>query len=118
MKIALPTRDGMVDQHFGHCEAFCIMEINNEKKIMGTETVTPPPGCGCKSNIISTLVEKGVTIMLAGNMGGGAVQMLQHNGITVYRGCVGAVDVVVADFLAGTIEDTGIGCTSHGDCAH
>ena len=77
MKIAVPTRDNQIDDHFGHCEYYTIFTISPEKQITGIETLPSPEGCGCKSNIASVLEEKGVTLMLAGNMGQGALQTLQ-----------------------------------------
>lgn len=43
MKIALPSRDGMVDGHFGHCEAFTIYTLDESKNIIEEEKLTPPP---------------------------------------------------------------------------
>jgi len=32
MKIAVPTKNEMVDSHFGHCEYYTIFTIDNETK--------------------------------------------------------------------------------------
>ncbi len=45
-------------------------------------------GCGCKSGVAVTLAADGVTHMVAGNMGAGAVRLLAPHGITVIRGAV------------------------------
>ena len=87
MKIAVPTRNGNVDDHFGHCEAYTVFTISGDKKIENTEMLPSPQGCGCKSNIASVLKEKGVSIMLAGNMGAGALNVLKNHGMQVFRGC-------------------------------
>ena len=80
MKIAVPTKNEMVDSHFGHCEYYTIFTIDNENKsILSKESLPSPEGCGCKSNIASILHEMGVEIMLAGNMGDGAVYVLECN---------------------------------------
>lgn len=117
MKIALPSKGNDVDGHFGHCEFFTILTLDDAKKIVETETVTPPPGCGCKSNIVSTLVEKGVSVLLAGNMGQGAVNLLEASNIQVVRGCAGKIEDVVAQWLAGNVQDQQIVC-DHVDCGH
>ncbi|XPV77472.1 MAG: NifB/NifX family molybdenum-iron cluster-binding protein [Desulfovibrio sp.] len=117
MKIALPTRGNEVDGHFGHCEAFTIFTIGENKEITEQESLTPPPGCGCKSNIVSTLAEKGVKVLLAGNMGQGAVNILEQHGIQVVRGCAGNIADVTKGFLAGSVEDKDIMCDHH-DCGH
>ena len=114
MKIALPSNDTEVDEHFGHCQCFTIFDVDDENKIVSEETLTPPPGCGCKSSIVPQLASMGVSVMLAGNMGGGAVSLLASNGIKVVRGCSGNVQEVALAWLAGTVEDSGAGCQSHG----
>lgn len=121
MKIAVPARDNFVDGHFGHCEKFLIFSIDENKKITEEESIEPPPGCGCKSDIIPQLVEKGVTVLLAGNMGQGAVVKLQSSGINVVRGCAGEVSKVVQLWTDGKIKDSGAGCSGHGHdhtCEH
>lgn len=118
MKIALPSRNNLIDNHFGHCEYFTVLTVNKESKtILSSEKITSPEGCGCKSNIASTLFEKGVTLMLAGNMGNGAVNKLNSAGITVIRGCSGEIETVAKNWLNGEIEDSAISCVSH-DCNH
>ena len=111
-KVAVPTRDGVVDDHFGHCAYYTIFTIL-ANRITATERMASPEGCGCKSGIASVLAEKGVRVMLAGNMGEGAKRVLEQNGIRVVRGCHGAVEELVLDYLAGKVEDNGEGCHSH-----
>ena len=114
MKIAIPTRGGRVDDHFGHCEAYTIFNVDQEKKISGSEMLPSPQGCGCKSNIAAILQQKGVNVMLAGNMGNGALNVIQSHGITVYRGCSGDVYSLTETFLQGRIDDSGESCHHHG----
>jgi len=113
MKIALPSNQNQIDEHFGHCEYFTVFTIDDQKKILSEEKITPPAGCGCKSNIAVTLAEKGVKLMLAGNMGQGAVNVLNSNGIDVLRGCSGNVKDVTESWLAGNLKDSGIACVQH-----
>ena len=113
MKIALPSKQNQIDEHFGHCEYFTVFTIDDQKKILSEEKITPPAGCGCKSNIAVTLAEKGVKLMLAGNMGQGAVNVLNSNGIDVLRGCSGNVKDVTESWLAGNLKDSGIACVQH-----
>lgn len=89
MKVAIPTRNNVVDDHFGHCEYYTIFTISEDKLIVCTEIQASPEGCGCKSNIASVLEEKGVELMLAGNMGEGAKHTLEDHHIRVIRGCSG-----------------------------
>lgn len=118
MKIALPSRQNQVDEHFGHCESFTVFTVNERQEILTAETVSAPAGCGCKSNIARTLAEMGVTVMLAGNMGQGAVNVLKGCGIDVLRGCRGGVREVAEQWLAGTLADSGAACSQHAHGCH
>ena len=113
MKIAVPTRGTMVDEHFGQCEYYTIFIINDKQIIEKTDMLPSPQGCGCKSNIASVLRQMDVTILLAGNMGDGAVNVLHNQGIQVYRGCTGDVTKVTELFLKGFIADSGESCHNH-----
>ncbi len=112
-KIALPTRNGAVDDHFGHCECFTIFTLDAGRRIVDRRTLPAPEGCGCKSDIAPRLRQAGVRTMLAGNMGDGAKNVLQRNGIAVVRGCHGQVGEVVAAYLDGRIADSGDACAHH-----
>ncbi|NLL51899.1 MAG: dinitrogenase iron-molybdenum cofactor biosynthesis protein [Peptococcaceae bacterium] len=119
MKIALPSRENQVDSHFGHCEYFTIFTIDdNNKQILNQETIPSSEGCGCKSNIAQTLADMGVSIMLAGNMGQGAVNVLNKVGIQVVRGCSGNVKEVTLQYLQGTLVDSGDSCEAHEHGCH
>ncbi len=118
MKIAVPTTEyNQVDAHFGHCEFFTVFTVEN-KSILNSEIVQSPKECGCKSNIAETLNEMGVKVMLAGNMGGGAVNALGAHGITVYRGCSGDVKKLVDEFVNGNVKDSGEACSHHEHHSH
>lgn len=117
MIIAMPTRDGNIDDHFGHCDHYTLMTVDDNKQIVKTEPMDSPIGCGCKSGIAPVLAEKGVRIMLAGNIGQGAMNVLAQAGIQVIRGCSGPVETVATKFLAGDIKDQLIVC-NHEDCSH
>lgn len=116
MKIAIPTKAGMVDEHFGHCEGYTIYGFDSEKNIAAEEMLAAPAGCGCKSNIVSVLASKGVTHLLAGGMGDGAARVLGSHGIKVLRGVSGEVRTVAEKFARGEIADSGSNCHSHGGC--
>lgn len=119
MKIALPSRQNQIDDHFGHCEYFTVFTVDQEKKsILSQEIIDSPAGCGCKSNIASVLSAMGVKVMLAGNMGDGAVNVLNNCGIEVLRGCTGKVDEAVQKWLDGSLIDSGDSCHQHEHGCH
>lgn len=113
MKITIPTRNNEVDDHFGHCDYYTIYEIDDQKNILSKELFRTQGGCGCKSNIAGILKEMGITVMLAGNMGQGALNMLHAHNIKVMRGCHGSTDDLISSYLLGVISDSDIICEQH-----
>jgi len=127
MKIAVPvTADNQLDNHFGHCEFFKIYSIKSEGEIECVKKITPGNGCGCKSGIAGVLAGEGVTVMLAGGIGSGAVNTLAAAGIKVVRGCSGNPDNLIKLYIEGKITDSGESCAEHehhhhggdGNCHH
>lgn len=114
MKIAVPvTSNNKIDDHFGHCNFYGIYDISADSKILGTQIIPSVQGCGCKSNIASVLASDGVTVMLAGGIGMGAINVLHDAGIEVVRGCSGDANEVVRDYISGGITDSGESCHQH-----
>jgi predicted Fe-Mo cluster-binding NifX family protein len=122
MKVAIPSNEGRVEDHFGHSEYFTVFTINDKNEAVNEEIIASVQGCGCKSNIVETLFNMGVQTMLAGNMGDGAVNKLNQYGIEVIRGCSGEVSAVVNDWLKGNLKDSEETCNHHhhegGNCHH
>ena len=112
MKIAVPTRDGHIDDHFGHCAYYTIFDIE-DGNIVATSRLDSPKGCGCKSGIAADMEAMGISVMLAGNMGEGAKNKLESHNIQVIRGCRGDIEMVVRAYLIGLIKDSGEGCSHH-----
>ena len=114
LKIALPvTGNNTIDDHFGHCEYYNVYTINEKTEIADVQTIKSVQGCGCKSNIATTLAEQGVKLMLAGGIGGGAIHVLNQAGIEVIRGCSGNATETVKLYISGKINDSGESCAQH-----
>jgi predicted Fe-Mo cluster-binding NifX family protein len=114
MKIAVPiTNENQIDGHFGHCESYGVFTISENNEISAFKNVKSPEGCGCKSDIAGVLASDGVTVMLAGGIGGGAINVLNNSGIEVIRGCSGDASEVVKLYLSGLVEDSGSSCQQH-----
>lgn len=113
-KIALPvTKSNQIDDHFGHCEFYGVYTISDKNEIVDVQTIKSEQGCGCQSNIASVLAKNGVTIMLAGGIGGGAINVLNNSGIKVVRGCSGNASEIVKLYVEGKINDSGESCMQH-----
>jgi len=114
MKIAVPVKqNNQIDEHFGHCDFYSVFTISENNEIADIHTITSEQGCGCKSNIANILSDNGVTIMLAGGIGNGAINVLNKTGIEVVRGCSGNAPELVKRFVEGTITDNGVSCQQH-----
>jgi predicted Fe-Mo cluster-binding NifX family protein len=114
MKIAVPvTKENQIDSHFGHCDSYGVYTISEENEITDFKTVKSPEGCGCKSDIASVLASDGVKVMLAGGIGGGAINVLNNSGIEVIRGCSGKADEIVKLYVNGLVKDSGSSCHQH-----
>jgi predicted Fe-Mo cluster-binding NifX family protein len=119
MKIAVPvTTDNQISGHFGHSDSYGVFTISDSREITEIKTVESPEGCGCKSDLASSLSTDGVTVMLAAGIGDGAVNNLNNNGIEVIRGCSGNATEVVKLFISGLVEDTGNSCDHHAKDHH
>ncbi len=114
MKIAVPvTEDYQIDNHFGHCKAYYLFTIAENNEITDVQTLDSEPGCGCKSNIATTLAERGVKILLAGGIGNGAISVINKAGIEVVRGCSGNAAEAVKLYVSGLLKDGGESCHQH-----
>ena len=115
MKFAIPTAKGKLCQHFGHCEVFTFVEVNEEtKEIIKTEEIIPPPH---QPGILPPWVARqGATVILAGGMGGRAQQLFAEQGIKVIAGCPSNdPKKIVMDYIEGKLV-TGINGCDHSHC--
>lgn len=103
MKIAIPSKDNFVDDHFGHCQYYTVFTLDRDKNIEAKAILASPAGCGCKTDIASILAEMGVSVLLAGNMGEGAINKLTGAGLEVFRGYSGPVEEVLESYLNGNL---------------
>jgi len=113
MKLAVPAQGGLVDEHFGHCKEFLVFAVSADGSLTSEATIPSADGCGCKSGVAGTLARAGVTHLVAGNMGEGAVQVLGAHGIEVVRGASGDARQAALAFAQGKFADSGLGCAVH-----
>ena len=104
MRIAIPMAEGKLCMHFGHCQAFAMIEVDREqKKILSTEMLQPPahePGV-----LPRWLNEQGVNLVVAGGMGARAQGFFSEFGIEVMVGAPSdEPEKVVAALLDGTLQ--------------
>ncbi|MCE1199337.1 MAG: NifB/NifX family molybdenum-iron cluster-binding protein [Marinilabiliales bacterium] len=114
MKVALPVRENnQIDGHFGHCAYFEVVSWQEDIGKIESKRIPSLQGCGCKSGIAGVLAAEGVTLLIAGGIGNGAVNVLNRNGIEVIRGIEGDVLAAVEKYFAGELADSGESCSAH-----
>lgn len=104
MRIAIPLADGRLCPHFGHCEQFAIIDVDDATKQIQTTTLkTPPPH---EPGVLPRwLHDEGVQTILAGGMGQRAQQLFTANGVTVVVGVPAeAPEMLIRAFLDGALK--------------
>lgn len=118
MKIAVPAMGAMIAGHFGHCETFIFFDTA-DGKIIGEKSV-PNPGHR-PGYLPNFLADNGAKVIIAGGMGGGAVDIFNERNIEVVLGAQGDARAAVEAWLRGELKSTGSICHSHdyeGDCGN
>ncbi len=110
MKIAIPTANGKLAMHFGHCEKFTIVNVKNNK-VVSIDDAVPPPH---EPDVLPKwLGEQNVNVIIAGGMGIRAQNLFETNNIKVIVGApADSVDNLVAAFLDNSLE-TGDNACNH-----
>ncbi len=103
MRYALPVTGGVLAAHFGHCEVFAMLDVDDATgKIVSSELVPSPghqPGF-----LPGWLAEQGVSAIIAGGMGPRAVGLFEENRVQVILGAPeGDPAEIVQAYLAGTL---------------
>ncbi len=112
MKIALPIAEGKLCMHFGHCEQFALIEVDEEtKKIVAKKVILPPPH---EPGVLPEWLHKeGVDLVIAGGMGQRAQSLFAAKGIKVVVGVnPDFPERLVAQYLEGNLE-TGQNVCNH-----
>ena len=104
MKIAVPTANGKLSMHFGHCEKFALVEVDPETKtIAGSIELDPPPH---EPGVLPRwLAEQGANLIIAGGMGQSAQSLFEEQNIGVVVGAPSEEpEILVKAYLAGALE--------------
>ena len=85
MRYAIPVSGGVVSLHFGHCEQFALIDVDEDKKEIIKKELVPSPGHE-PGLLPQWLAEQGVSFVIAGGMGSRAQNLFQQNNIGVIIG--------------------------------
>ena len=112
MKIAIPLAGGRLSLHFGHCEQFALVEVDEgEGNAMRTTLASPPshePGV-----LPQWLHQQGVDMVIAGGMGHRAQQLFDQHGVKVVVGAPAETpEKIVSAYLDGSLQ-SGVNACDH-----
>lgn len=110
MKIAIPLANGKLAMHFGHCEYFAIVEVDETtKKILRRNDIDAPPH---EPGLLPPwLADKGANIIIAGGMGQRAMDLFHQQSIQVMVGAQAETpETLVTEYLEGRIKLGGNVC--------
>ena len=103
MKIAIPVAAGRLCPHFGHCEQFALVDVDEAtRQVKQTTLLTPPPH---EPGVLPRwLHEQGANLIVAGGMGQRAQQLFAQNEIKVVVGAApDTPENLVQAYLSGSL---------------
>ena len=110
MKIAAAAMGTTVAGHFGHCENFILFDTEDGKIVSQKSIPNPGHKPGFLPNFLGDM---GVEVIIAGGMGGGAVDIFNERNIEVIVGVSGDAEAAVERYLRGELKSTGEVCHAH-----
>ena len=112
-RIAIPMATGKLSAHFGHCEAFAFVDVQ-DKKIVKVTSFDPPehqPGTYPR-----WVAAQGATDVLAGGMGPQAITLFNEAGVNVFVGApIKTAEELVEDFLNDRLSLSANYCDHDGE---
>ncbi len=124
MKVAVPTENGVLCPHFGHCSEFAIIDIDQSAKTIEQITTLPAP-VHQPGMLPGWLAQQGIKMVIAGGMGQKAIALFAAANITVHTGAPAQTPKdLVLDYLDGKLQLNDNTCdnTGHahgrGRCGH
>jgi len=112
MRIAIPTANGLLCMHFGHCETFALLDVDEVRGVIKESNMVEPPPHE-PGLLPKWLKEKGANVVIAGGMGMHAQNLFAQSGIKVVVGAQeGSPESLVKNYLAGTLA-TGPNACDH-----
>ncbi|MDD7441202.1 MAG: DUF134 domain-containing protein [Sutterellaceae bacterium] len=116
MRIAVPSENGEVFQHFGRAPGFTVYTVEEGRVLSIDQVQALGTGHGAMASLLR---EVGANLVICGGIGTGAVMALQSLGVDLIAGASGSTDDVIRAYLGGTLVDNPdviheCGCGGHG----
>ena len=108
MKFAIPLAQGKLTAHFGHCQEFTLVEVE-DNEVRKTETLVPPPH---EPGVLPKWLHgQGADVIIAGGMGARALDLFTENDIKAVVGPAAlAPEELVKQYLDNTLQVGGNVC--------
>ena len=104
MRIAIPLAGGQLSMHFGHCDAFALVDVDEQSKAI-VQTVCLEPPAHQPGVLPAWLHENGADVIIAGGMGMRAQQLFAQNGIQVIVGApVASAEELATAYVDGSLQ--------------
>ena len=113
MKVAIAKEGAAVSEHFGHCEAYAVYSIENNRAVWQEDLENPGHSPGFLP--VLYLAERSIDTVIAGGMGPRAADLFCQNGIDVVLGVHGPVADVARTFAEGGLVG-GTSVCNHDHC--
>ena len=99
MRIAIPVANGKLAAHFGHCQHFALIDVDDESKNVGKSSLVEAPDHS-PGLLPRWLAERQVNLVISGGMGMRAQELFKASGIDVKVGApVDSPENLVASYI-------------------
>ncbi len=107
MKVAVTSvgkdLDSMIDERFGRSSYFIIVDTDSDEfEVSENEGLSSAHGTGVQA--AQFIVEKGIQVIITGNIGPNAIKVLKESGIDVFTANSMTVRQALANFSEGKLE--------------
>ncbi len=113
MKFAIPLAEGKLTAHFGHCQQFAVLDVENNEIVQQAYLTPPPHEPGVLPRWLNDL---GANVIIAGGIGNRAISLFNEAGIKVMTGAsVDNPEKLVMNYLSSSLETGENACDSDQD---
>ena len=112
-RIAIPIEGNRLSAHFGHCQAFAFVDVENETITKITVLDPPEHQPGTYPRFVAA---QGATDVIGGGMGPQAISLFNEANVNVFIGApVETPEILVNEFIAGKLQLSANYCDHHSD---
>ena len=111
--------DARPSAHFGHCDAYTVVRIQDGQLLDTTIEYNEGHEQGGCIVPVQSLASKGVRVLIAGGMGMGLLNAMHRMGMQVfYASGFSTVKDVLQAYVEGRLQEFGSGNLCRGGCGH